>query len=793
MTSRVLRMCTAAVLLGGCAHAPPPPPVEVAESATLVSFLDDVQPILESRCVVCHSCYNSPCQLKLSSFEGLERGGTDLAVYDTTRFRAQDPTRLFMDAQNADEWRQMGFHSVGGNTAAEGLNDSIMLELLDAGMNRSEISGEFRPEAENLSCAADGSELGEYLQDRPDGGMPFGFPALSQAEYETIAAWLQQGMHGPTPEEQRALKTPSEAASPEVAKWEQFLNRLDPKHAMTARYLYEHYFLAHLSFVDASPLEFYELVRSSTPPGEPIQVIPTVRPYDRPEVEAYYYRFRKIHSTIVHKTHMVVELDQARFERIQRLFIETPWLEPPHLMDEGTHEGSDPFVIYAQIPPKVRYQFLLDHAEYTMRTFIRGPVCKGQVALNVIRDHFWVMFLDPDADATLNDPEFLVSQSNNLRLPTEDGSNMRVARLFSNRYRKRYVEYYRAKTALYESQGRDGFDLDSIWPGENEDDAPIMTVYRHFDSASVHKGVLGDLPQTLWVIDYAQFERLYYGLVAGFDVFGNVSHQLNVRRYMDYLRMEGELNFLEFLPSDTRLPMMRSWYLGDKAFKKVKYEEVFTDRETRVRFETEDPKREFIERVVNDHILEESGIHFDTLNYTRVGEPPVEMPRTFTTHEDILDGFRALTAPGTGFIRHMNGFGVNVIYLRVRDYQGSDRFVSIVINRWHDNVNELFRERDRLDPARDTIDFILGNVGSYPNYFFDVQAHELPDFFDMMKNFDGSDLYLDKARHYGINRADPRFWQTYDWFQEQLDQADPLQAGKLDLNRYYATAHPSPQ
>lgn len=793
MTPKVLLFCTSAVLLGSCAHAPPPPPVEVAESASPVSFLHDVQPILESRCVVCHSCYNSPCQLKLSSFEGLERGGSDLLVYDATRLRAQDPTRLFTDAQSTEEWRQKGFHSVVDNGAGEGLNDSIMLELLNASMNRATMSGEFRPETEELSCAANGSELGEYLEDRPDGGMPFGFPALSQAEYETIAAWLQQGMPGPTPEEQRALTTPSEAASQEVAKWEQFLNRPDPKHAMTARYLYEHYFLAHLSFVDASPLEFYELVRSSTPPGEPIQVIPTVRPYDRPGVEAYYYRFRKIHSTIVHKTHMVVELDEARFERIHALFIETPWLEAPHLMDEGTHDGADPFVVYAQIPPKVRYQFLLDHAEYTMRTFIRGPVCKGQIALNVIRDHFWVMFLDPDADATLNDPEFLVSQSKNLRLPTEVGSNMRIARLFSNRYRKRYVEYYRAKTALYEDQGLDGLDLESIWPGEDEDDAPIMTVYRHFDSASVHKGVLGDLPRTLWVVDYAQFERLYYGLVAGFDVFGNVSHQLNVRRYMDYLRMEGELNFLEFLPKETRLPTMRSWYLGDKAFKKVKYEDVFTDRETRVRFETEDPKREFIERLVDEHILEDSGIRFDSVNYTRAGEPALEMPSTFATHEDILDGFRALTAPGTGFIRHMNGFEVNVIYLRIRDYEDSDRFVSIVINRWHDNVNELFHERDRLDPSRDTIDFIPGNVGSYPNYFFDVQARELPDFFDMMKNFDGSDLYVQKARHFGINRADPRFWQTYDWFQERVDQADPLQAGKLDLNRYYSTAHPSPE
>lgn len=88
--------------------------------------------------------------------------------------------------------------------------------------------------------------------------------------------------------------------------------------------------------------------------------------------------------------------------------------------------------------------------------------------------------------------------------------------------------------------------MNSVWKGEQSEDAPLLTVYRHFDSASVHKGVLGGLPRTMWLIDYPHLERIYYALVAGFDVFGNVSHQTNVRRYMDYLRMEGEINFISY-------------------------------------------------------------------------------------------------------------------------------------------------------------------------------------------------------------------------------------------------------
>ena len=779
-----------ALLFAGCGHSPPPP-VAVETSSTPVRYVEEVQPILESRCVVCHSCYNSPCQLKLSSFEGLERGGTDLRVYNTTRLHSQDPTRLFTDAQSTEGWRERGFHSVVESTAETGFNNSIMLELLHAGMERPELRGEFTAESDDLVCASSGSELGQYLDDNPEGGMPFGFPALSRAEYDTIASWLEQGMPGPSAAEQLAMTSPTESTSPQVARWENFLNRPDGKHVMTARYLYEHYFLAHLSFSDVAPPEFYELVRSTTPPGAPIEVIPTLRPYDSPGEEVFYYRFRRIHSTIVHKTHIVVELDDGRFDRIVALFIDTPWLETPHRMGYGSHRDANPFVVYAQIPPRVRYRFLLDHAEYTMRTFIRGPVCRGQVALNVIHDHFWVMFLDPDADETLNHPEFLVSQSDNLRLPTEVGSDVRLVRLFSNAYRERDAEYYRAKAALYASQSLSGFDLNAIWRGERAEDTPVLTVYRHFDSASVHRGVRGGMPRTLWVIDYAQFERIYYGLVAGFDVFGNMSHQLNIRRYMDYLRLEGELNFLQFLPRQDRLPTLREWYQGDHVFNAVEDPHLIMRRGTRVRFESDDTRRELIERIVDDHLLESTEINFDTINYSRADEPPVQMPSHYETHEDILDGFRALTAPGTGFIRHASEHGINVLYLRVRNYEGSDRAVTIVINRWHDNVNSVFGEDDRLDPAKDTIDFLSGLFGSYPNYFFDIDAEELPEFFEMMQNFDFTDVYRAKFHHFGINRADPRFREAYDWFQQRLDQQDPVQTGVLDLSRYYATALPA--
>jgi hypothetical protein len=781
----VLVIASAGLLVGACVTSWQP--VEVAPLEREVTYLQDVKPILDKRCVVCHSCYNAACQLKLGSYEAIDRGGSKIPVYLGSRLNPQDPTRLFVDAHSTDAWRAKGFHSVTESAVQGEYNDSLMLHMLEQRREHPESRGSYHAEAANLTCAASSPELQRYLTKNPDNGMPFGFPPLEPDEHEVVATWLSRGATGPSKEEQARLKSPSPAARAEIEAWEAFLNEEGAKHAMTARYLYEHFFLAHLVFSEADATEFYRLVRSTSPPGEPISVIATVRPYDDPGVPRFWYRFEKIHSTIVYKTHMVVEFTDETLARYSELFIGTEWLEEPHLVGLDDRAGANPFVIYAQIPPRVRYEFLLDHSEYILRTFIRGPVCKGQVALNVIHDHFWVMFLDPDADLTVKDPGFLTAQADNLRLPNEEGGDAEILKSFSNAYRERYSKFYDAKSKLYEVEQPEGFGIDAIWKGRRPEDSPVLTVYRHFDSASVHKGVLGNLPRTAWVIDYSQFERIYYALVAGFDVFGNLSHQANVRRYMDYLRMEGELNFVAFLPRDERIPMIRSWHIGDGAFEEVSADDSLQTWGTQIPYETDEPKRELFERVVDRHVLESAGIAFDDINYSRSGST-VEMPVTFNSKEDILNGFRALTAPGTAFIEHNNGYGVNVLYVRFRDFEGEDHFISIVINRWHDNVNSMFGEKNFLDSSKDTMDFIDGGVGSYPNYFLVVDAEDAADFFDMMANFDASPEYVAKIRKFGINRSESDFWNAYDWFQRALDRADPLLAGRYDLNRYHPDA-----
>ncbi|MCK5011411.1 MAG: fatty acid cis/trans isomerase, partial [Deltaproteobacteria bacterium] len=111
MTKSLFVLFLLLLLITGCASNPLPP-VAVQIPAREIDYLSEVKPLLDKRCVVCHSCYNSPCQLKLSSYEGIDRGGSKKAVYQATRLTTMDPTRLFIDAQTTDEWRDKDFFSV---------------------------------------------------------------------------------------------------------------------------------------------------------------------------------------------------------------------------------------------------------------------------------------------------------------------------------------------------------------------------------------------------------------------------------------------------------------------------------------------------------------------------------------------------------------------------------------------------------------------------------------------------------------------------------------------------------
>ena len=69
-----------------------------------------------------------------------------------------------------------------------------------------------------------------------------------------------------------------------------------------------------------------------------------------------------------------------------------------------------------------------------------------------------------------------------------------------------------------------------------------------------------------------------------------------------------------------------------------------------------------------------------------------------------------------------------------------------------------------------------------------MREEDLPDFFDLLAHFEKGPRDAERLARYGVNRADERLWDAYDWFQKRFLEDEPVDGGLFDLNRYYHQA-----
>lgn len=733
-------------------------------------FLNDVKPIIDNRCVVCHACYDAPCQLKMSSVAGIDRGASKERVYEGTRLTAATPTRLFEDAQTTEQWRSIGFHPVLNErvqTPTANIEAGLMAKLL---MQKEAYPQPEQVQLEGFDFSIDRQQIcptveeyDSYVQDHPNWGMPYGMPNLSSNEYSTLINWLQGGalMSAPIPlsAEQRAL----------VTQYELFFNRSSRKAQLTARYLYEHLFLSHLYFSDLNETapRFFTLVRSQTPPGEPVKRIVTRRPYDDPEVDRVYYRLIPEQATIVDKTHMPFALNSQRMVDWQEWFVDTAY-DVAELPGYEPEIAANPMTAFIDLPVKSRFKFMLDNAQNTINAYIKGPVCRGQLALNVINDRFWVFFLDPDKSDIPEVNEFYRSQADNLKLPGELESNTLPITSWVS-YSRQQARYLEAKSDFINHWFKGGKHLttDVIWSGNGTNPNAALTVFRHFDSASVVQGLVGSPPKTAWVLDYALIERIHYLLVAGFDVYGNFGHQLMTRMFMDFLRLEGESNFVALLPRNVRHIEQSSWYqnqstqLSDFLQRNVKP----FDQPTQVPYQTSDPKHEL----------------YDIL---RTQLSPVLSNRYAIEQTGFKPENEAVLQSIDGIKGHGLRYFPQIIMLMIESDSGDSQLFTLLHNNAHTNVSSLFDEEANRDYQNDDFTLVRGVIGSYPAAYLTLNENEISQLVDMINNVRSENDYVKLLDRFAIRRSSDKFWpfsdQVHAWYKEN----QPVEFGRLDYNRF---------
>jgi hypothetical protein len=778
MTSRRAAWAAAILIVSGCAtyggakleqlYGAPAPRDRVVETVKQdeVDYWTDVKPVIEQRCVVCHACYDAACQLKMSSIEGIERGASPAIIYNQTRLKMAEPMRLFEDAQTVPEWRTMGFHPVlneHGDSIEANREAGVMHQILKLKEENPLPEGKLLPDSFDLSLSrkqfcAQPATFDKYARKYPLWGMPYGLPAIETEQQATLLRWLEQGAT-------YTARAPLAAEFVEViTSWETFLNDDSLKMQLAARYIYEHLFLTHMYFPDLDNRKFFKLVRSVTPPGEPVDLIATRRPYNAPGVDRVYYRIIEELGAIIAKTHMPYELTAARMNSWQEWFVTADYTVAT-LPSYEEANASNPFRTFDAMPVESRYRFMLDEAQNTIMSFIKGPVCRGQVALNVINDHFWVFFTNPDVAKLNHVEDFLASQVDNLELPASTENIYRPITHW-RRYSKKQTELLAAMDKYMSGLLADNnsMSLDVVWDGDGVNDNAALTIFRHFDSATVEKGLIGKSPKTAWLIGYELLERIHYLLSAGYDVYGNVGHQLVTRVYMDFLRMEGETGFLLLLPPEARQREREYWYreAHEDVVEYMVLPHFESEMELAIEYKTSDEKNELFA------LLRE------------------RLKPVLPTKHDLAVSAIPTVSASLGPLEDLQGDAIvlmpQTVFVEISGDTGK-HYVTLVRNNAHLNITSLLGEQKRRVPEEDTLSVVPGFIGAYPNAFLVVNESDLENFANTIASMRTENDYAQLLDDFGVRRTSPTFWQQSDAFHAAFEQNAPVAYGLFDYGR----------
>jgi hypothetical protein len=259
---------------------------------------------------------------------------------------------------------------------------------------------------------------------------------------------------------------------------------------------------------------------------------------------------------------------------------------------------------------------------------------------------------------------------------------------------------------------------------------------------------------------------MHYLLVAGFDVYGNTAHQLQTRLYMDFLRMEGELTVLGFLPKDSRAAVRDDWYRNASDYVKsyLNGSNAYFYQDTGIEYKTDAPWPEFL-GLWKEYLRPVLNQRYDLAGSALAAE-----------HLAVLRQLAGLRGRAVSYLPEVS-------FLTVADGQGRDHHFTLLRNSAHSNISQLFKEDDRRLPDNDTLTLVPGFLGAYPNAFYRVAAGQLPWFIQMAGNLRSEADYAVLSSRFSIRRTDGRFWPHSDALQQAYRKDYPAEAALFDYNR----------
>jgi hypothetical protein len=212
--------------------------------------------------------------------------------------------------------------------------------------------------------------------------------------------------------------------------------------------------------------------------------------------------------------------------------------------------------------------------------------------------------------------------------------------------------------------------------------------------------------------------------------------------------------------------VQNQWYRNapDAVFEHLHASQRLYFQNTGILYKTQDPWREFT-RLWKQHL--------EPVLDQRYELTEAEFPGAFPLLQQLasLKGKAVSYLPETAFIT------INDVYQQPHHF-------TLLRNSAHSNVSELFKEEDRRLLDEDTLTLVPGFLGAYPNAFYRLNIHQLPQFIATVKKLDSTAAYTDLTMRFAVRRTNPQFWAHSDTLHTAYRQGFPVEAGLFDLNRF---------
>jgi hypothetical protein len=596
--------------------------------------------------------------------------------------------------------------------------------------------------------------------------MPFGVPALPPDELATLQQWLENGAPGPSKDAQKILATARDQGA--VAAWEAFFNQSTPKGRLAARFIYEHLFYARLHIDDSSASrgDFFELVRSRTATGAVDEIV-TDRPSDDPKV-AFTYRLKKHTQVVTEKDHTVVHLTSQVKAHWKELLFDSQW----DVAQDPGYASLNPFEYFQAIPGTFRYQFMIENSQHLIEAMVKGDVCTGSSATYAIRDRFFTLFLKPESDPTAIDPK--------LGQPSFSHLDPSAPGLFSNDYETLFQ-------AALEKLHPDGMAVEDIWDGAQTDKNAWITVFRHGTNASAHQGPMGQFPETMWVLDFGNFERLYYDLVALYRAWGALPEKISTWNLMSAVRAHGEDLFILFFPEAMRDGLRKQFTPGwiarstDVIMSGAGYGTTLND------LDATHPLQDFVARIqghLGGKIAGTTSLDPDP----RKAPPPASS--TPHTRDEVEAALYELTIDHGAIAQDVP----DIAWIDVDG--GSERLEYTLL------ANRIFTSNSRLlgnflpgltrTPDADSISVVRGHIGNFPQLFLHVPIDQVSTWVKSARANPKDHAQIRKK--FEVVRNTAAFWTFLEQEHANRVKDSPIDSGIVDTTRYLwpAAIQPDP-